>query len=237
MNLNQILNIKSIKEKIKGHSEKHDKNSISLKEEDTFNLTKKSETKDLCFRLGWTIPVNFPQGDILDIDAFAILLDEFNTCPDTHHLVFFNSGDRNYEPRNKDFKPYYSMEHIFGKENFDTKNNKYISDQEIRINLNLIPEKFKRIRFGISTYNEHGFGLPLKFATDCYISICEKNTLGVEKELCRFNILDQDYSHTYSAIFAEINNENGEWIFKASPESMIGDLEDIIKLYHVKMPA
>jgi Uncharacterized proteins involved in stress response, homologs of TerZ and putative cAMP-binding protein CABP1 len=199
-----------------------------LKDGEDFNVSKATKVRELYLRQGWTINISEKNNEPLDIDAYAFLCLPHGSCPDIHHMVHFNS-------QHQDYKAEYSMEHIFTKEEINKDLGTVTEWQDIKINLDLIPEKIKNIDFAVAIFNP-GRDKFLSRTTNNFISLLIKDeSTGTKNEICRSNI--NNYCNYISTeMYGTIYRKDENWVFNSSPKPIIGDINDLMDNYGVVIP-
>ncbi|HJV16202.1 MAG TPA: TerD family protein [Bacillales bacterium] len=153
--------------------------------------------------LGWTIS-NI--GTNFDLDASAFLLGKDKKAQSDTDFVFYNN------PNGGNGSIIYSGDNRVGSGVKD--------DEQISIDLNVVPPHIHRIAFTITIHDAHTKGQNFGQISNSYVRIFNKNT---NEELIRFD-LGRNFSVETAIVAAELYRHNGEWKFNAIASGFQGGL-------------
>ncbi len=212
--------------------------AISLKKGQGISLKKnENDLSQVTIGLGWDVA---PEGsgffgkllgkkpEEYDLDAVAFLLDENGRVSDLG-----KPGDKGGPSLvDSDVVFYNSLKHKSGAIWLTGDNRTGAGDgddEQIIVNLNELPERYKRVLFIVQIYN--GIELKQNFSkvSNAFIRAVDKKG----KEMCRFDLSgDPAYSNCRSLVFAELGRQGSEWKFNAIGRPYSGDsFVSILKEY------
>lgn len=189
--------------------------AVSLQKGQKVSLTKGNPglTK-VIVGLGWDVN-QFDTGGAFDLDTAAFLLTDSGRVSKQEDFVFFGnlthpSGCAQHMGDN-----------LTGAGDGD--------DEQIKINLSLVPENITKIAFTVTIYEaearRHNFGQ----VNNAFIRIYNEED---GQELLRYD-LGEDFSIETAAVFGELYKNNGEWKFNAIGSGYQGGLAALCAGYGV----
>lgn len=171
----------------------------------------------ICVGLGWDVNKKangFFKGLLngqndFDLDASAALLNKDGVLARRDNLVYYGNLSR--------FGVRHTGDNLTGAGDGD--------DEQIKINLNDIPEDIAKISFAVTIYQadtrKQNFGM----VDNAYIRIFDEAT-GIE--FVRFD-LGKNFSDATSVIAGEVYRHNGEWKFSAIGEGIVGNINTLCR--------
>lgn len=164
--------------------------------------------------LGWDIN-QFDTGGSFDLDTAAFLLADNGKVTKSEDFVFFGNLKH----------PSGCAEHmgdnLTGVGDGD--------DEQIRINLSLVPENISKIAFTVTIYDAEARRQNFGQVNNAFIRIYNEAN---GEELLRYD-LGEDFSIETAAVFGELYKNNGEWKFNAIGSGYQGGLAAICANYGV----
>lgn len=164
--------------------------------------------------LGWDVN-QFDTGGDFDLDTAAYLLADNGKVSKPEDFVFFGNLKH----------PSGCAEHmgdnLTGAGDGD--------DEQIKINLSLVPENITKIAFTVTIYEAEARRQNFGQVNNAFIRIYKEDT---EEELLRYD-LGEDFSIETAAVFGELYRNNGEWKFNAIGSGYQGGLAAICANYGV----
>lgn len=193
-----------------------------------FNLTKgssfelKKAISSVYFGLGWD--ENPPPGPSYDVDAtaFGCSNKKMFDADGSHVVGYFNKPLKqpNGSYKTADGSLTHSGDNKTGSAQGD--------DEQIVVNLNLLPAAIDEIMFFITIYDSKARKQDFGHVSNAYIQLKDA-TNGTE--LCRYN-LTKEYSNDMAVQIGSMIKEYGVWSFKALgvgyPDKEIGDVIGIL---------
>ncbi len=176
---------------------------VSLSKGQKVDLTKTHPgLQNVVVGLGW----NIGSGSNFDLDASAFLLGQNGKVQSDQDFVFYNN------PSGGNGSIIYSGDNRVGSGIRD--------DEQIRIDLKLVPPHIHRIAFTITIHDAQIKGQNFGQISDSYVRIFNEVT---QEELLRFN-LGRDFTVETAIVAAELYRHNGEWKFNAIASGFQGGL-------------
>ena len=102
-------------------------------------------------------------------------------------------------------------------------------DEQIKLNLSLIPEKYTKIAFTVTIYDAEIRNQNFGQVNNAFIRIFDENS---GEELLRYD-LGEDFSIETAIVFGELYRNNGEWKFNAIGSGYQGGLAALCANYGV----
>ncbi len=191
--------------------------AVSLKKGQKISLTKeKPGLSHVVVGIGWDVS-RYKSGGAFDLDTEAFLLGESGMVTRQEDFVFFGN-----------------LSHPSGSVIHQGDNLTGIGvgdDEQIRVNLTLVPENISRIAFTVTIYEaeerRQNFGL----VQNAFIHVYDETT---GQELVRYD-LDEDFSTETSVVFGELYKNAGEWKFFAIGAGIEGGLAEICQGYGIEV--
>ncbi len=102
-------------------------------------------------------------------------------------------------------------------------------DEQIMVNLSLIPPAVDKIVFVVNIYDARAKGQHFGMIRNAFIRLVNMDN---NSEICRYN-LSENYNNMTGLIVGEIYRRNGEWKFNAigQPVAEASRLDSLIQLY------
>ena len=164
--------------------------------------------------LGWDVN-GYDTGGEFDLDTAAFLLTESGRVSTSDDFVFYGNLKH----------PSGCAEHmgdnLTGAGAGD--------DEQIKLNLSLIPEKYTKIAFTVTIYDAEIRNQNFGQVNNAFIRIFDENS---GEELLRYD-LGEDFSIETAIVFGELYRNNGEWKFNAIGSGYQGGLADLCANYGV----
>lgn len=188
---------------------------INLSKGQKVDLTKGNPgLKKIMVGLGWDVNA-FDSGSDFDLDASAFLLGENGKCPTEKEFIFYGNLVHSSE----------SVQHmgdnLTGEGDGD--------DEQIQVNLELIPENISKVAFTVTIYDSDVRGQNFGQVSNAYIRIVDEST---GQELIRYD-LGEDFSIETAAVFGELYKNGNEWKFNAIGSGYQGGLAALCANYGV----
>lgn len=164
--------------------------------------------------LGWDVNAYDTGGDF-DLDTAAFLLTDSGRVSTSDDFVFYGNLKH----------PSGCAEHLgdnlTGAGSGD--------DEQIKLNLSLIPEKYTKIAFTVTIYDAEIRNQNFGQVNNAFIRIFDENT---GEELLRYD-LGEDFSIETAIVFGELYRNNGEWKFNSIGSGYQGGLAALCANYGV----
>lgn len=190
---------------------------ISLQKGQKVSLTKNNPgLSKVVVGLGWDVN-QFDTGGDFDLDAAAFLLSDSGRVSRQEDFVFFGNL----------VHPTGSVQHmgdnLTGAGEGD--------DEQIKINLSLVPENIVKIAFTVTIYEAEQRRQNFGQVNNAFIRIYNEVT---GEELLRYD-LGEDFSIETAAVFGELYKNGGEWKFNAIGSGYQGGLAALCANYGVEV--
>lgn len=166
--------------------------------------------------LGWDVN-QYDTGSDFDLDTTAFLLTEAGKVSCQEDFIFF--GNLAHPSR----CIIHQGDNLTGEGEGD--------DEQIKINLSLIPENITRIVFAVTIYDAENRRQNFGQVNHAFIRICNEEN---GQELMRYD-LGEDFSIETAAIFGELYKYESEWKFNAIGSGYQGGLAAICTNYGVEV--
>ena len=191
--------------------------AISLRKGQKVDLTKgnPSLTKIL-IGLGWDVK-RYDGGFDFDLDAAAFLLNASGKVNSDADFVFYNNLKHESG----------AVEHLG--DNLTGAGEGY--DEEIKIDLALVPENVEKIDFTVTIYDADVRNQTFGQVENAYIRVVDDAT---GTELIRYD-LGEDFSVETAVVVGEIYRNKGEWKFNAIGSGFSGGLAALGRNYGVNV--
>ena len=190
---------------------------INLSKGQKVDLTKGNPgLKKIMVGLGWDVNA-FDSGSDFDLDASAFLLGENGKCPTEKEFIFYGNLVHSSE----------SVQHmgdnLTGEGDGD--------DEQIQVNLELIPENISKVAFTVTIYDSDVRGQNFGQVSNAYIRIVDEST---GQELIRYD-LGEDFSIETAIVVGELYRHSGEWKFNAIGSGFQGGLAALCGHYGIEV--
>ena len=189
--------------------------AINLKKGQKVDLTKGNPglTK-LMVGLGWDVNM-FDSGAAFDLDASAFLVGMNGKCPTENEFVFY--GNLCHDSG--------SVEHLGD----NTTGEGDGDDEQIIVDLSLVPDNIQRIAFTVTIYDHDVRGQNFGQVANSYIRIVDE---AKNEELIRYD-LGEDFSIETAIVVGELYKHNGAWKFNAIGSGFQGGLAALCAHYGI----
>ena len=166
--------------------------------------------------IGWDVNMYDTGGDF-DLDAAAFLLGANGKVTSQNDFIFY--GQKNH--------PSGAVEHLGDNLTGAGEGD----DEQIKVNLSLVPADIERIAFSVTIYEADARGQNFGMVSNSFIRIYNEET---GEEILRYD-LGEDFSIETAAIFGELYKNNGEWKFNAIGSGFQGGLAAICNNYGINV--
>lgn len=166
--------------------------------------------------LGWDVN-QFDTGGDFDLDATAFLLTDSGKVSRQEDFIFFGN-----------------LSHPSGAVTHQGDNLTGVGDgddEQIKINLALVPENITKIAFAVTIYEAETRRQNFGQVNNAFIRIYDENN---GQEILRYD-LGEDFSIETAAIFGELYKHGGEWKFNAIGSGYQGGLAAICASYGIEV--
>ena len=191
--------------------------AISLQKGQKVDLTKGNPgLKKLLIGLGWDVN-KYDGGFDFDLDAAAFLLNANGKVNSDDDFVFYNNL------KHKSGAVEHMGDNLTGEGEGD--------DEEIRVDLSLVPENVDKIDFTVTIYDADARKQKFGQVSNAYIRVVDEMS---GKEIIRYD-LGEDFSIETAVVVGEIYRNKGEWKFNAIGAGWSGGLAALGKNYGVNV--
>ncbi len=188
---------------------------VSLQKGQKVSLTKGNPgLSKVVVGLGWDVNA-FDTGGAFDLDTAAFLLTDSGKVAKSEDFVFF--GNLTHQSGSVQ----HMGDNLTGAGDGD--------DEQIKVNLSLIPENITKIAFSVTIYDAEVRHQNFGQVNNAYIRIYNEEN---GEELLRYD-LGEDFSIETAAVFGELYKNNGEWKFNAIGSGYQGGLAALCANYGV----
>ena len=190
---------------------------ISLQKGQKVSLTKGNPgLSKVVIGLGWDVN-QFDTGSAFDLDTAAFLLTDSGKVAKSEDFIFF--GNLKHSSGCAE----HMGDNLTGAGDGD--------DEQMKINLSLVPEHITRIAFTVTIYDAEVRRQNFGQVNNAFIRIYNE-TNG--EELLRYD-LGEDFSIETAVVFGELYKNNGEWKFNAIGSGYQGGLAALCANYGVEV--
>ncbi|HJQ02963.1 MAG TPA: TerD family protein [Jatrophihabitans sp.] len=190
--------------------------SVSLTKGGNVSLTKQAPNlRSVLVGLGWDERTT--SGAAFDLDASALMVNEAGRILSDSHFVFFNNL------KSPDGSVEHTGDNLTGAGEGD--------DEQILVNLALVPAECARIVFPVSIYEADARSQSFGQVRNAFIRVVNSDD-GVE--LTRYD-LSEDASTETAMIFGELYRLAGEWKFRAVGQGYASGLAGIARDFGVNV--
>jgi tellurium resistance protein TerD len=192
--------------------------AVSLKKGAKVSLAKKESPLSLIVvGLGWDMQ-KFDGGGSFDLDASAFLLgSNGRVYAGDEDLIFY--GHLNH--------PSMAVEHTGDNRTGEGEGD----DEQIRIDLSKIPEKYQNIVFTVTIHDADDRKQNFGQVENAFIRIVDESN---SSEILRYD-LEENYSNETAIVFGELFRKNGGWDFHAIGDGYDGGLAALCAKYGVEV--
>lgn len=166
--------------------------------------------------IGWDVNMYDTGGDF-DLDASAFLLGANGKVTSQNDFIFYSQKNH----------PSGAVEHLGDNLTGAGEGD----DEQIKVNLSLVPADIERIAFSVTIYEADARGQNFGMVSNSFIRIYNEET---GEEILRYD-LGEDFSIETAAIFGELYKNNGEWKFNAIGSGFQGGLAAICNNYGINV--
>ncbi|MBQ3139554.1 MAG: TerD family protein [Ruminococcus sp.] len=179
---------------------------ISLSKGQKVDLTKGNPgLSKIMVGLGWDVNA-FDSGTSFDLDTAAFMTGANGKCPSEKEFIFYG----NLEHTSASVK--HLGDNLTGNGDGD--------DEQILIDLSLIPANVEKIAFTVTIYDAETRRQNFGQVSNSFIRIVDERT---GQELIRYD-LGEDFSIETAVVVGELYRHNGEWKFNAMGSGFQGGL-------------
>ena len=190
--------------------------SVSLSKGGNVSLTKAAPNlRAILVGLGWDERTT--SGAAFDLDASALMVGTSGKILSDQHFVFFNNL------KSPDGSVEHTGDNLTGSGEGD--------DEQILVNLSLVPAECDRIVFPVSIYEAEQRAQSFGQVRNAFIRIVNSDD---NNELARYD-LSEDASSETAMIFGEVYRNNGEWKFRAVGQGYASGLAGIARDFGVNV--
>lgn len=192
--------------------------AISLKKGQKVSLTKGNPSlKRIMVGLGW-MANNSYSGYDFDLDASVLMCGENDRCVDVSDFVYFGNLQH----------PSGSVVHmgdnLVGSHDYEQKD-----DEQIMVDLSLIPQNIKKLVFIVTIYQAEQRGQNFGQVSNAFIRLVDQN---INKELIRYDLTEEFYDET-AVVVGEIYRYKNEWKFNAMGSGFNGGISELLSRYGI----
>lgn len=188
---------------------------VCLSKGQKISLTKDNPgLKNIMVGLGWDIN-RYDTGGAFDLDAAAFMLGLEGVCPSDKEFIFY--GNLKHSSG--------SVQHMGDNLTGDGEGD----DEQIQIDLSLVPENIERIAFTVTIYDAETRRQNFGQVSNAFIRIVDMST---NTELIRYD-LGEDFSIETAVVVGELYRNNGEWKFNAIGSGFQGGLAALCGNYGI----
>ena len=166
--------------------------------------------------IGWDVNMYDTGGDF-DLDASAFLLGANGKATSQNDFIFY--GQKNH--------PSGAVEHLGDNLTGAGEGD----DEQIKVNLSLVPADIERIAFSVTIYEADARGQNFGMVSNSFIRIYNEET---GEEILRYD-LGEDFSIETAVVVGELYRNNGEWKFNAIGSGFQGGLAAICNNYGINV--
>ena len=190
---------------------------VNLTKGQKVSLTKGNPgLKNVVVGIGWDVNA-FDTGGDFDLDASAFLLGDNGKVTCQEDFIFYGNQ------KHPSGAVVHQGDNLTGAGDGD--------DEQIKIDLSLVPENITRIAFAVTIYDAENRHQNFGQVSNSFIRIFNEAN---GEELLRYD-LGEDFSIETASIFGELYKNNGEWKFNAIGSGYQGGLAAICGSYGVEV--
>ncbi|MGC2873908.1 TerD family protein [Ihubacter sp. mB4P-1] len=190
---------------------------VSLQKGQKVSLTKGNPgLNQVVVGVGWDIN-QYDTGSAFDLDSAAFLLGENGRVTRQEDFVFFGNLQH----------PSGGVQHMGDNLTGEGEGD----DEQIRLNLSMIPAGIIRIAFTVTIYDAEVRGQNFGQVNNAFVRIYNEAN---GEELLRYD-LGEDFSIETAVVFGELYRHNGEWKFNAIGSGYQGGLAALCANYGVEV--
>ena len=190
--------------------------SVCLSKGQKISLTKGNPgLKNIMVGLGWDIN-RYDTGGDFDLDAAAFMLGLEGVCPSDKEFIFYGNLEHSSG----------SVKHMGDNLTGDGEGD----DEQIQIDLSLVPENIERIAFTVTIYDADTRRQNFGQVSNAFIRIVD---VATGQELIRYD-LGEDFSIETVVVVGELYRSSGEWKFNAIGSGFQGGLGALCANYGIR---
>lgn len=191
--------------------------SVSLSKGQKVSLTKGNPgLNKVVVGLGWDVN-QFDTGGDFDLDAAAFMLTDSGKVSNQNDFIFYGNLEH----------PSGSVKHLGDNKTGAGEGD----DEQIRIDLSLVPASFTRIAFTVTIYDAEARRQNFGQVNNAFIRVYNEAN---GEELVRYD-LGEDFSIETAAVFGELYKNGNEWKFNAIGSGYQGGLAALCANYGVEV--
>lgn len=191
--------------------------AISLKKGQKISLTKDNPSlKKIMVGLGWKANDDSSESDF-DLDASVLMCNEKGKCIDKSDFVYFGNLTH----------PSGSVIHL-GDNVVGSVNNEQKDDEQIIIDLSIIPQDIYKLVFVVTIYKAEDRKQNFGQVSNAFIRV-----LDLDKEIIRYD-LTENFKDETAVVIGEIYRYKKEWKFNAIGSGFKGGISELLGHYGIK---
>lgn len=191
--------------------------SVSLSKGQKVSLTKGNPgLSKVVVGLGWDVN-QFDTGGDFDLDAAAFMLTDSGRVSNQNDFIFYGNLEH----------PSGSVKHLGDNKTGAGEGD----DEQIRIDLSLVPASYTRIAFTVTIYDAEARRQNFGQVNNAFIRVYNEAN---GEELVRYD-LGEDFSIETAAVFGELYKNGNEWKFNAIGSGYQGGLAALCANYGVEV--
>ncbi len=191
--------------------------SVSLSKGQKVSLTKGNPgLNKVVVGLGWDVN-QFDTGGDFDLDAAAFMLTDSGRVSNQNDFIFYGNLEH----------PSGSVKHLGDNKTGAGEGD----DEQIRIDLSLVPASYTRIAFTVTIYDAEARRQNFGQVNNAFIRVYNEAN---GEELVRYD-LGEDFSIETAAVFGELYKNGNEWKFNAIGSGYQGGLAALCANYGVEV--
>ncbi len=191
--------------------------SVSLSKGQKVSLTKGNPgLNKVVVGLGWDVN-QFDTGGDFDLDAAAFMLTDSGKVSNQNDFIFYGNLEH----------PSGSVKHLGDNKTGAGEGD----DEQIRIDLSLVPASYTRIAFTVTIYEAETRRQNFGQVNNAFIRVYNEDN---GEELVRYD-LGEDFSIETAAVFGELYKNGNEWKFNAIGSGYQGGLAALCANYGVEV--
>lgn len=191
--------------------------SVSLSKGQKVSLTKGNPgLNKVVVGIGWDVN-QFDTGGDFDLDAAAFMLTDSGKVSNQNDFIFYGNLEH----------PSGSVKHLGDNKTGAGEGD----DEQIRIDLSLVPASYTRIAFTVTIYEAETRRQNFGQVNNAFIRVYNEDN---GEELVRYD-LGEDFSIETAAVFGELYKNGNEWKFNAIGSGYQGGLAALCANYGVEV--
>ena len=192
--------------------------SISLSKGQKVNLSKEAPSlKRIIVGLGWDTN-KYAGGFDFDLDASCFELGASGVCPNEKNFIFYGNLD------SPDKAIHHTGDDRTGGNSEDS------DDEQIIVDLTMIPKNIKKIAFTATIYDADARGQNFGQVSNAYVRLVNEDT---GEEILRYD-LGEEFSIETAIVICEVYKHDGSWKFNAVGAGFSGGLAALCANYGIE---